>query len=680
MSLFDIFPKKQAETPASIVTVDDAAGLPVAKMKMKLEPVQDLHGYDSPWPGGGGKNLLNVDTNTTGYSIGATGNIVQMENGNYTDLIPVTVGQQYTFSAKSGVSSNETRRMHGYDSNGTWVQQIDYKSGSIAVGTVYSFGGTIPSGVSFVRVSYIKIDTEAQLELGSTATSYDPYSNICPISGRTGLTVYRTGKNLFDPAYKTVQNANTIRFYQGNRISLPAGTYTMSGTQTFNGLYVNSDGGSIFTKYNSTFMTFTLTEETAVDFNFFKNDGNDPNDSFMLEVGSTATTYEPYSGSTYTSDWTTQAGTVYGGSLDVVTGVLTVTHKAYVFNGTENEWSASGTYQGSFYYNTDEEHNNSGICSHAQFVSATSSYAFGKFVLDGGSPARKNINVWVQSAGTTVAQFKTWLATEYSNGTPLTFVLELATPLTYQLTQQQIVLIKNAINNVWTDAGDILEFEYYTEADYGPISGAFIDGKSLQDAGWFLKWRKLSAPKPKVDYTSIYGKDGSIDQTEALGDVFYEDRDVNLDMVYNGDNWSEAYSDLLNAVHGQSCMVQFTDDPYWYWSARLAANVFTHKPRSLEMSGLAFPYKLSVIENVYSATVSGATEETATEFALEGSRMKVSPKVVVTGSITLKWGTNTKTLSAGTYYVRGLKVGLDGVTIKVWGTGTVTITYREGSL
>jgi hypothetical protein len=24
-----------------------------------LEPVQDLHGYDKPWPAGGGKNLFN---------------------------------------------------------------------------------------------------------------------------------------------------------------------------------------------------------------------------------------------------------------------------------------------------------------------------------------------------------------------------------------------------------------------------------------------------------------------------------------------------------------------------------------------------------------------------------------------------------------------------------------------
>ena len=38
----------------------------------------------------------------------------------------------------------------------------------------------------------------------------------------------------------------------------------------------------------------------------------------MLVYGSTATEYEPYKGSTYTVNWETEAGTVYGGTLDVV--------------------------------------------------------------------------------------------------------------------------------------------------------------------------------------------------------------------------------------------------------------------------------------------------------------------------------------------------------------------------
>jgi len=44
-------------------------------------------------------------------------------------------------------------------------------------------------------------------------------------------------------------------------------------------------------------------------------------DHFMIEVGSTATTYEPYTGDTYTFPF---GQTVYGGTLNVTTGVLTI--------------------------------------------------------------------------------------------------------------------------------------------------------------------------------------------------------------------------------------------------------------------------------------------------------------------------------------------------------------------
>jgi hypothetical protein len=38
-------------------------------------------------------------------------------------------------------------------------------------------------------------------------------------------------------------------------------------------------------------------------------------------------------------DWTTEAGTVYGGTIDVATGVLTVTHASVILDGTNG-----GTY------------------------------------------------------------------------------------------------------------------------------------------------------------------------------------------------------------------------------------------------------------------------------------------------------------------------------------------------
>ena len=117
----------------------------------------------------------------------------------------------------------------------------------------------------------------------------DAYLN----NGWTGLDV-SIGKNMLDPLYRTVTTQN-IRYYRNEPLLLESGTYTLSCSNAANGLYVNDSDGSIFTKYNSTFLTFTLTESKLVDFNFYFANGADPTALCQLEVGSVATPYEPYS-------------------------------------------------------------------------------------------------------------------------------------------------------------------------------------------------------------------------------------------------------------------------------------------------------------------------------------------------------------------------------------------------
>ena len=41
---------------------DGASGMPVKTLTVEIEPVQDLHGQDAPYPPGGGKNLIGLNT------------------------------------------------------------------------------------------------------------------------------------------------------------------------------------------------------------------------------------------------------------------------------------------------------------------------------------------------------------------------------------------------------------------------------------------------------------------------------------------------------------------------------------------------------------------------------------------------------------------------------------------
>lgn len=525
--LFNIFDRKRFVSGkksggSAVVSVEVEDKTPITKLLANLgEPTQDLHGYASPWPGGGGKNKINKSD-----GIVSSSRFMAFGVSSYSDTIPdgslTLPAGEYTFSL-SGDNSTNAESMAVFGADGTRIK-IVYNNKILSFTNpaeqALKLSVTISSGNFSTWDNY-----DMQLEAGSAPTAWVPYANICPISGRTGLTVY-----------------------------------------------------------------VSPTQDVA-------------------------------DATTYTVDWTSAVGTVYCGTLDVATGVITAT--------MANIASYDGEEIGE------------------PWLSSMDSYS------SGATP---------------------------TTGAQVVYTLE--APQEYHIAAKRMNLMEGT-NYVWlSDSLLIDEFEYYQLPDSGLICDAYIDGNSLQEDGWYLKWRKLAAPAPKLDMDSIPGKDGSIDQTEALGDVFYEDRSLYLDMVYAGEGseWASAYTDLLDAVHGQNCSVQFTDDPMWYYQGRLVAGEYDKKTRTLTMSGTMFPYKLYIFEDVYEESVSGLTEQTAKEIELEGSRMRVTPKVSVTGSITLKWGSNTKTLSTGTYYVRGLKVGKDGVTIKVWGTGSVSISYRKGHL
>ena len=159
--------------------------------------------------------------------------------------------------------------------------------------------------------------------------------------------------------------------------------------------------------------------------------------------------------------YTTSLGqTVYGGTLDMVTGQLVV-DKGYVeFDGDGNENWSFGAYGNENYRayiavsgidTTVDDANVADIASN-QF-SAISYFAGGSAT---GISSRKNIaqiNVF-QSVISTVTSWREHLASN-----PLQVVYKLANPVTYQLTAQQIKTLVGT-NNVWASSGDIVSIKF----------------------------------------------------------------------------------------------------------------------------------------------------------------------------------------------------------------------------
>ena len=357
----------------------------IQKCLIDLEPIQDLHGYSKPWTGGSGKNKCNPDTFVQGLLNSSTG--VVDSNGSWITSDYISISDTITLSGyKDGTEANFCVRFCEYDANKTFIKNT--QNPNVTGNTTWSRTITLDSNTRYVRTS-VGFDNKAttvsayfatnrlQIEEGSQATTYEPYSNICPISGHTQVQVGNVGKNILDYTYPTTTSNGITCTNNGD------GTYTLNGTATADAIFILKDKESlsaIYEPYKSSEMKLLGCPSGGSDSKYrlqiSRNNGSlidtgngvtIPSNAFasstfwnllivvysgqvlnnlvfkpMLtkDLSATYATFEPYNGYTVTINL---GGEYYGGTLDAVSGVLTVTHKlvdmgdlTYNYNATEN--------------------------------------------------------------------------------------------------------------------------------------------------------------------------------------------------------------------------------------------------------------------------------------------------------------------------------------------------------
>lgn len=336
--------------------------------------------------------------------------------------------------------------------------------------------GAVANFTTNVAMPIVSLDCEILPIQEGTGTPSP--SNPRPISGTSALNVTRAEKNIFDisqfatlyPQYCTFENdvlnvqGNVVLYSTGVEVKAPAGA-KLSATVTditsvnarFRLVYTDGSFSDVYTNQ----LPFSLLKDLAsVRLNWSTN-GTFKIENAQIEINSTATTYEPYTGSTYTI---ALGQTVYGGTADVVGGVGSKNKTARVLNGTESWFLvSSGEYTTVFALGAAMSvvDQNDQICSHFNFNSqanAVSQSRANTFVQ--GTSGNLFIQV-SNDLATTVEGFKSWLASEYANGTPVTYVAK-TTPTEYTFTGQPINSLLG-VNNVWTGVGNTkVTYKYKT--------------------------------------------------------------------------------------------------------------------------------------------------------------------------------------------------------------------------
>ena len=330
--------------------------------------------------------------------------------------------------------------------------------------------------------------------------------NVRPISGWNSVKVTRAGKNVL-PSYAS---ASITR--NGITLTNIDGVYTLSGTATSaanfdislstpiaqgteihialkneainSGVvcYTQAVGPSNINSIACSAVdnggVFVLSKE-MIQFRLRINNGTSLDNfilSPMITLGTeTPAEFEPYNGDAYEVSLS-PAGTVYGGTLDVVSGELTVDRKYELFDGSSDE---------AWQFLTGSFGNRSGIVRNDvlntgrrvkidanEGVYSASANTVGTVFASGVS-----IYYYPPATVTTLEEYKTWLASHN-----LQVVYPLATPITYNLTPTEVKSLLG-INNVWSDAGDVdveyradtkLYIERLTEPDADMIADANI--------------------------------------------------------------------------------------------------------------------------------------------------------------------------------------------------------------
>ena len=255
--------------------------------------------------------------------------------------------------------------------------------------------------------------------------------------------------------------SNHIAYYDDNK------TY-ISGS---NALHSNS---VITTPSGAKYLMFSLSSSY----------GSTYNDDIALNDPSTVTTYSPYenicpisgwtgvdvdvNGTTIPVSWSGDAGTVYGGTFDVVSGVLTVDRVcidlgslSWTYNSTNAFFRADITDVGRY------ETVNDNFCMSSHYTVAsinTSSSAMAtannKTVrgrTETGAASKKFQKVYIKDTDYTDPDLLKVAVSGYQ------FSYKLETPITYTLMAQQVDILLGD-NNISANTGPMDPVEYYADA------------------------------------------------------------------------------------------------------------------------------------------------------------------------------------------------------------------------
>ena len=301
----------------------------------------------------------------------------------------------------SGANTQTPTYFAFYDKTKTFVSG-DYKNDGTAI--------SVPTNAHYLRFDFVSTATAVMVNKGSTALPFRPYFS--GLKNAYLQSVKSTGRNLIPYPYsdlpkngtKTMNGitftdngdgsitvngtatAESFVFLSANyTLKLMAGTYTISGQKE--GVIVNAVNNSGFWGQNG---IITTEEDVFANFSVYIASGTTVNNVTvypMLNHGSTALPYEPYTEETYQLPQTLELGE--WDSLNPQTGELTRQTETITLDGSkawitnQEDGSVAGWYSKPEHWYLHNEYTDDFFISSKALLGSSSAYNFQKIFPSG---------------------------------------------------------------------------------------------------------------------------------------------------------------------------------------------------------------------------------------------------------------------------------------------------------
>lgn len=372
--------------------------------------------------------------------INQSGEKVSSNNYNISYPIEVLPNQGYIWSFNTSLNALHTApTVAFYDSNDNYISVERHNS------NVYWFNFTTPNNCKYIRASvYIgQNNTTSQLLVGSSSGDnkkslpYEPYGYKIPVETSEDILINSLTSQEYNGLTLTKNPDGSVRVQGTATANVNFCLYNNSYALTANAYQIIENGvyyigGGIEGNKEGKFILSARYDDAI---------GGAPSQMFRIPYGENIkidnSNGEYKYLAVYIAVWNGQTVDfvckpylkAVSATNNIYLGEVQTTRRIrkLVLTGEEN-WSKSSTKDGAFYclWTTlgGLPYYPFFYCDRCECVTNIGYYVYGKCFSDSA------LNLWLGSAGWTIADFKSYLSSEYANGTPVTVWYVLATPET----------------------------------------------------------------------------------------------------------------------------------------------------------------------------------------------------------------------------------------------------------